>query len=231
MQDVRDEMIDPTLMQFPEDDGANPQCATVLLIDDSASMSGDPINEVNKGLAKFRTALQANGLAKRRCQVSLITFGGGPQVVQDFCQAENLPAFPQLHAHGDTPMNDAILTAIERIRSKKSEIRATGAPQYRSWIFLLTDAQPTEDVSEAIRAVHQGAEARSFFFFAVGCNGADMSVLERIAHPSLPAMELKGLKYEEYFRWASDSLTKVSGSIPGQQLALSPTRDFLVLRS
>jgi uncharacterized protein YegL len=220
---MTDEVINAEIVELPEDEGGEPRCAVVLLLDTSGSMQGEPIAQLNAGLQQFRQALTDDDLAARRCEVAVVTFGGGVTVIQDFAVASALPALAPLQASGETPMGAAINRAIDMIASKKQQYRSEGRAQYRPWVFMVTDGQPTDDYSGALARVHQGEHSKSFMFFAVGCFNADMSTLRAIAPPNRPPAYLQGANFRAMFQWLSDSLGKVAGSTVGQQLALPPT--------
>jgi len=220
------DIIDAEFVELPEDEGGEPRCAVVLLLDTSQSMDGEPIAQLNAGLEEFRAALQDDDLSARRCEVAIVTFGGSVSVAQHFTVVSELPRLAPLAAHGRTPMGAAIAAGIEMVETKKQQYRHDGRAQYRSWIFLVTDGQPTDDVTSVIPRVHQGDAKRSFLFFAVGCLGASMEILTAIAPPSTPPVHLHGVDFREMFRWLSDSLSRVSGSVVGEQLALPPITNW-----
>ena len=67
-----------TQKPFGTDDFAlnpEPRCPCVLLLDDSGSMSGQPITQLNEGLKPFRNELAADPLASKRVEMAVITFG------------------------------------------------------------------------------------------------------------------------------------------------------------
>jgi len=73
----RDKMSDdqipfdhPELVANPE-----PRCACLLLLDTSGSMHGQPISELNAGLAAFKEELMADAMAVQRVEVGVISFG------------------------------------------------------------------------------------------------------------------------------------------------------------
>ena len=85
-----------------------------------------------------------------------------------------------MKAEGDTPLGEAILKGIDLVRKRKEEYRANGISFYRPWIFLITDGSPTDEWQRAAAAVREGESSKSFAFFAVGVQNADMSVLRQI---------------------------------------------------
>jgi uncharacterized protein YegL len=198
-----------------------PRCPCLLLLDTSGSMSGKPISELNSGLQEFKSELLTDSLAMKRVEVAIITFGP-VNIINDFITAENF-LNPTLEASGDTPMGDAIKQGIDLINKKKDEYRKNGISFYRPWIFLITDGAPTYSTyswQNAASAIREGEDKKSFAFFAVGVQNADMNILKQISVRQ--PLKLEGLKFRELFQWLSNSMKSVSKSIPGDKIQLPP---------
>jgi uncharacterized protein YegL len=203
-----------------EFDSSNPEprCACVLLLDTSTSMAGAPIYQLNEGLSVFQHELQRDELAAMRVEVAVVTFGGQVTIQQDFVSAHQFKA-PTLTPSGDTPMGEAVQTALGLISRRKAVYKEHGTPYYRPWIFLLTDGQPTDEWRAAAQQVRQEESRKAVAFFAVGVQGADMATLKQIAVRE-PAL-LKGLQFRELFVWLSASLGAVAQSQLGEQVSLA----------
>lgn len=195
-----------------------PRCPCLLLLDTSGSMQGEPINELNRGLATFKDELAADSLVMKRVEIALVTFGP-VQVVSDF-QTPDLFQPPTLTTTGDTPMGAAITRGLEMIKQRKDTYKANGIAYYRPWIFLITDGGPTDAWKAAAAAVGEGEGAKSFSFFAVGVEGANMDILRQISVRE--PVKLSGLRFRDLFSWLSTSLSSVSRSQVDQTVPLPP---------
>ena len=223
-----------------------PRVPCVLLLDTSGSMAtivGDPgeltgqtvmqdgnlynvasggttrIDLLNEGLVTLKEALASDSLASRRAEIAIVTFGGTVTTVQDFVTAETFEP-PRLHASGNTPMGQAILAGLDMITKRKSTYRSAGVSYYRPWIFLITDGgpDPGDPWKAAAAQVKQGEASKSFAFFTVAVEDANMDVLAQIS--VRPPAKLKGVNFRDMFLWLSQSMKAVSQSSPGDNVSL-----------
>ena len=197
-----------------------PRCPCVLLLDVSHSMSGAPIEELNKGLAQFHEELASDALAMKRVELAIVTFG--PVKVEVPFTSASLFSPPALRPQGDTPMGAAIEQALALVDERKNDYRSNGISYYRPWVFLITDGGPTDPWSHVGAIIKEGEAAKKFAFFAIGVQGANMDALSQLS--SRQPLSLQGLKFRELFSWLSSSLRSVSRSTPGADVPLgAPT--------
>ena len=163
-------------------------------------------------------------MAMQRVELGIVTFG--PVQVHAEFQSADMFHPPALVANGDTPLGGAIMRGLDMLDARKRAYKEAGISYYRPWVFLITDGGPTDQWRQAAERVRQGDSntAKSFSFFAVGVQGADMSTLAKICSEGRPPLTLKGLHFRELFQWLSASLGGVAKSQPGQLVPLaSPT--------
>jgi len=180
-------------------------------------MRGQPIRELNEGLALFRDELYADSLAAKRVEVGIVTFGP-VQILSDFTGVQNWVP-PTLADQGDTPMGSAIEKGLALLQDRKALYKANGISYYRPWVFLITDGGPTDSWSNAASLVKQGEAEKAFSFFAIGVQGARMDILGQIS--TRQPLSLKELRFRDLFAWLSSSLSSVSRSNPGDAVPLA----------
>jgi uncharacterized protein YegL len=190
-----------------------PRCPVVLLLDNSGSMSGQPINQLNEGVALFKKSVQKDDMAALRVEVAIVSFGP-VKTVQDFVTIDKFVP-PQLQAEELTPMGEAIDYGLDLLENRKTDYKNNGIQYYRPWVFLITDGSPTDDWQDAAKRVRDGENDKKFSFFAVGVQNADMGTLSQIASPDRSPLLLNGLDFTSMFEWLSNSLTVISHSKPG----------------
>ena len=201
-------------------DNPEPRCPCVLLLDNSGSMNGEPIAQLNMGVQTYKDAIVADSLARKRVETAIVLFGGGNvQVASDFATVDEFNP-PVITAGGDTPMGAAILQAIDMVKQRKGQIKANGLKCYQPWIFLITDGAPTDEWHMAAAQVTQGVQSKDFAFFAVGVEGANFDILKQISVAREP-LKMTGLRFQALFAWLSQSLKSVSRSKPGETVPLS----------
>jgi uncharacterized protein YegL len=198
-------------------DNPENRCACILLLDTSASMSGERIRQLNEGLRLFEQELKSDDLAAKRVEVAIVTFGP-VSVITEFTSAMHFVA-PVLTANGNTPMGAAIERGLDLLRERKDQYVAAGIPYYKPWAFLITDGSPTDSWANAAQRVKAESEKKSLSFFGVAVEGADLATLEKIS--SRAPIKLQGLSFKELFSWLSNSLSSVSKSKPGDEVALT----------
>ncbi len=199
-------------------DNPEPRCPCVLLLDTSGSMHGHAIRQLNEGIQLFKDELMADPLAKKRVEVAVVTFGP-VSLESDFQTVSNF--YPRmLDADGDTPMGTAITLGMDLVQRRKQEYKNNGIAYYKPWIILITDGAPTDEWREAARQVHEGEDRKSFAFFAIGVEDANMATLQQIS--ARQPLKLRGLMFKEFFMWLSSSMKMVSSKNPGSAISLLP---------
>lgn len=195
----------------------------VLCLDTSASMArGQAINELQKGVELFYRAVYDDEIARYSVETAVVSFGGTVQELEQFSPSKRNAHF-DLTASGNTPMAQATIRALEMLSERKEMYRLKGIDYFQPWLVLISDGRPTDHfyISKAVDQVGRAIREQRLSVFAIGVGSdVDMNSLARFTPRDRPPVPLKGLEFEEFFRWLSASVQIVSQSRPGEHVAL-----------
>lgn len=203
------------------------KCLCVLVLDVSGSMAGTPITELNRGLQSFREEIEKDDSTSQKLEVSLITFSHVVKTVQEPALIESI-TMPTLTASGSTAMVSAVNEAISKVQARKDWYKSTGQNYYRPWIILMTDGEPDDgqDVNGLANRIKADAAAKKYAFLPIGVEGANMSILNKIAG-DIPAMPLRDAQFSQFFKWLSASMATVTHGNEGDKIDLpKPEGEF-----
>lgn len=212
---MSDDLFD---LEFAEN--ADPRCAVSLILDVSDSMGQPtadgkiPIDELNSALDILVSELNKDPLAKRRVEVSIVTYGTEVSEPTEFATVDNL-VLPTLVTSGVTSTGKAVETAMESIKERSKTYKENGIERFRPWALLLSDGLATDDISKATKLVKEMEKKKQVSFFSVGIEGADLEQLSKFSD-TRPALGLREMDFASLFTWLSASQAAVSASNPGE---------------
>ena len=197
-----------------------PRVPVVLCLDTSGSMAGEPIRELADGVNLFQESVRKDEIARYAAEISVVSFSdGAARRHSDFASADRYETI-EFEAYGNTPMARGVLMAMDLLDSRRSEYRSAGVDYYQPWLVLMTDGVPTENIHAAVLRVQEQVKAKRLSVFAIGVGGdADMDVLARFS-PNRDPLRLQGLEFGKFFEWLSQSVQRVSASMPGEAVEL-----------
>lgn len=203
-------------IEFAENPDPRVPVAIVLDCSDSMQIVRDgetrsPLEALNASLDTLVYELNKDPLAKRRVEITFVPYGSTVAPASDFKTVDEL-VLPELTPMGVTSTGAALEEALNAIDARKRLYKTNGVQYYRPWVMLITDGLATDDVSKVTSRIADGEGRKSFSFFAVGVEGADMNALNNLAPRG--ALPLQGVKFEELFQWLSASQSNVSASQP-----------------
>lgn len=188
-----------------------PHIACVLLLDTSSSMSGDPINSLNKAINDFKEQVSMDELAQKRVDIAIIEFNDFTRVIQDFTPLPQLQPV-SLSAVGCTAMGEGINLAIDKVKERNRFYASMGTPFFKPWIFMITDGAPTDDISAARQRIideeSKGSHGK-LKFWAIGVPGYSRETLTSLTKRCI---SLDEAKFDGIFNWLSESMVAISVS-------------------
>jgi len=187
-----------------------------LLLDTSGSMSGEPIEAVQNGLATLRSALNNEPQALETVHLSIITFNDRAQQDTPLTELSQFQ-IPQLRASGCTALGAALKLVAERAEVEVAKNTPEAKGDWKPMVFLMTDGEPTDDISEGLAAFKK-RKWGVVVACAAGMN-ANESVLKSITETVVRLDTASSEEFKALFQWISQSVVSSSRSAgAGQEL-------------
>lgn len=213
------------MSNFSNDLIENPstRCACMLVLDTSGSMTGEPINELNKGVSHFIQAVQQDEVAGYSVEVGIISAGGNVRIEMPFTTAMDIDNIPKLQATGATPLGQAVQLALQSLDERKLEYQKAGVAYYQPWLVIISDGEPTDSWQHIASQTKDLSNNRKLVVLPLGVDGANLSILGEFS--SKGAKKIAGLKFNEFFEWLSASMSRVSASASTSASVQLPSTD------
>lgn len=203
-------------IEFAEN--SDPRIPVVLCLDTSDSMSMPmadgriPLDELNGGLDVLISELYKDPLAKRRAEISVVSYGTKVNEPTPFATVENVQ-IPILEKSGLTSSGEALLRSMEALEDRKKKYRENGVSFFRPLMLWLTDGLSTDNLDIASQQIKEYTEKKKLTFLPVAVEGADIEQMTKVGGKT--ALPLKDMKFDELFQWLSASVASVSASQVG----------------
>jgi uncharacterized protein YegL len=196
-----------------------------LCLDVSYSMSGSPIQELQRGVQYFFDAIKSDEVARYSVELSIVVFQSNATTILDFANIDR-QRVPSLTADGLTSMGEGVELALNILEGRKKEYSNKGVDYYQPWLVLMSDGSPTDDVSNAIQMVKDLKDRKRLTLFSVAIgNSANITVLKQFStlNNNLVLKVTSPEHFKEFFEWLSRSVEIASQSTPGDKPKLPPT--------
>lgn len=205
-------------------DNPTPRIPVCLCLDTSGSMDGQPLQELMNGINMFYEAIREDEIALNSAEISIVTFGDGVRCYEDFSSLDLKGETPNLIAGGYTPMGEGVNLALDILEKRKKDYQNAGVDYYQPWLVLMTDGTPVNssqyEMDKAIKRTSNLALEKKLTIFPIGIGEeADMDMLQQFS-PTRKPLKLQGLKFQEFFKWLSKSISITSSSGLGEKIKL-----------
>ncbi len=197
-----------------------------FLIDISESMVGEPIQQVEEGLATIIEQLKSDPYALETAWISVLVFAGQAKTLVPLQEIVNFypPRFP---IGGGTSLSKGLGHLMYELRRNIVKTTYAQKGDWKPIIFLFTDGVPTDDTTAAITEWKQNWQ-RSANLVAVSFGDeTDTALLGELTNHVLHFKNATSQAYKEFFRWVSDSIKTSSISVDsnGSGFELAKTND------
>lgn len=130
-----------------------------LVCDESYSMAGNPLQEINDQLPQIVTEIASNPTVADKARLCIISFSDTAEVLLPLADLNDVHQVPQLAPKGATSYGAAFTLLRDTIERDIRDLKAAGHVPFRPTVFFLTDGQPTDS---DWATTHQRLTAKDF---------------------------------------------------------------------
>ena len=183
-----------------------------FLIDISESMVGEPIQQVEEGLATIIQALKTDPHALETVFVSIIVFAGQPKTLVPLQEIVSFypPKFP---IGSGTSLSKGLGHLMFELRSNILKTTYEVKGDWKPIVFLFTDGVPTDDTKAAINEWKNNWQRTANLIAVSFGNETDNQLLGELTENVLHFKNTNAQSYKEFFRWVTDSIKTSSISV------------------
>ncbi|MDG2432433.1 TerY-C metal binding domain-containing protein [Flavobacterium sp.] len=183
-----------------------------FLIDISESMVGEPIQQVEEGLANIIQALKTDPHALETVFVSIIVFAGQAKTLVPLQEIVSFypPKFP---IGSGTSLSKGLGHLMHELRTNIIKTTYEVKGDWKPIVFLFTDGVPTDDSKVAINEWKQNWQKKANLIAVSFGNNTDANLLGELTDTVLEFKNTNVQSYKEFFKWVTDSIKTSSISV------------------
>ncbi len=183
-----------------------------FLIDISESMVGEPIQQVEEGLATIIQALKTDPHALETVFVSILVFAGQPKTLVPLQEIVSFypPKFP---IGSGTSLSKGLGHLMHELRTNIVKTTYEVKGDWKPIVFLFTDGVPTDDSKVAINEWKQNWQKTANMIAVSFGDNTDTKLLGELSENVLHFKNTNVQSYKEFFKWVTDSIKTSSISV------------------
>lgn len=198
-----------------------------FLIDVSESMAGEPIEQVQNGIAEIIKELRTDPYALETVFISVIAFAGK---TISLVQLTELYKFypPKFPIGGGTSLGQGLEFLMNDMDQNINKTTLDQKGDWKPIIFLFTDGMPTDNIDPAVEKWNRRYRRSSNLISVSIGDNLDTSVLAKITETVLLLKNADKETFKKFFKWVTASIKTSSLSVSEQNndgLQLAPITD------
>jgi uncharacterized protein YegL len=190
-------------------------------------MAGDPIEQVQDGMATIIRELRTDPYSLETVYISIITFAGKAKKLTPLTELYNFYP-PRLSIGGGTSLGNALSFLMNDINASVQKTTLDAKGDWKPIIFLFTDGNPTDEYAQAFdRWNRKYRGSNSLIVVSIGDN-TDLSIAGKISDNVLMLKTTDAESFKHFFKWVTASIKTNSLSVSetsSDDLQLAPIRE------
>lgn len=125
------------------------------------------IDELNRNIDAFLEYVRNDPKASKICDLCIITMGDAVRVISRYTTVDRIH-FGHFAAGGGTPLGTAMQTAVDLLSERRQYYRDNDIEHYKPILMVMTDGDPTDDITYISRLVSDMVANKEIKIFPVG---------------------------------------------------------------
>ena len=200
---------------LPPRNVCEPHMPVVILIDNSGSMFGQAISNVEKSVNRFAADICKDPKAADRVDICVMSFNESVTVLQDWCPITEMRKV-ELSAGGGTNMSAALRKAVDKLRERGHLYENNGIEVRMPYLINLTDGMG-DNIDQIAEEIRDRTNSKKMLPWFLGVNGYDKTTAGMITEGKrvFELTDENGYDFTDFFKVMEVSIKAVSTSAPG----------------
>ena len=201
-----------------------------FLIDISESMVGEPIEQVQDGIATIIKELKTDPFALETVWISIIGFAGKSKTI---IPLQDIITFypPKIPIGSGTSLSNGLNELMDAIDKEVVKTTLERKGDWKPLVFLFTDGVPTDDTSKAVeRWNNDYRKKNNLVIISLGEN-TNYNLMGQLTEQVLQFNNTNAAAYKEFFKWISNSIKTTSEQINktnSEKISLAKANDKII---
>ncbi len=183
-----------------------------FLIDVSESMVGEPVQQVETGLATIIQELKRDPYALETVYISVVVFAGKSRTIMPLTDVITFYP-PRLPVGGGTALGEGLNHLMREMGQTLVKTTMERKGDWKPIVFLFTDGAPTDNYQTALDTWNREWKTKSQVVAVSFGAGADLSVLYRLTDNVMLFKNTDANSYKSFFKWITASIQASSQSV------------------
>ncbi len=183
-----------------------------FLIDVSESMIGEPIQQVEEGLATIIKELKRDPYALETVYISIIIFAGKAKTIVPLTDIISFYP-PRMPIGGGTSLGAALVHLTHELDANIVKTTLERKGDWKPLVFLFTDGSPTDSYQNGLNVWSSTWRHKSSPVAVSFGKDADLSILNKFSDEVLVFNNSDAQAYTQFFKWITASIQASSQSV------------------
>lgn len=183
-----------------------------FLIDVSESMVGEPIEQVQDGIASIIKELRTDPYALETVYVSILAFAGKTKKITPLIELFNFYP-PKLPIGGGTSIGNALLFLMNDLDNSIQKTTPDIKGDWKPIVFLFTDGNPTDKYESTFQLWNQKYRTKTNLVVISLGENTDTGIFGKITENVLLLKNTDPESFKKFFKWVTASIKTSSISV------------------